>query len=141
MREGNDMTDRLPAADLRNMVGALRAERTEMLTFTRALSDGEWAAPSAAKGWRIADVVAHLGATARNMYTPGALRAALAPSLERANEEPVARRRDWSRARVMAEYEGASRRATTVLGASCGARPSTDCGFPSPNSAATPWAC
>jgi hypothetical protein len=131
MREGNDMTDRLPAADLRNMVGALRAERTEMLTFTRALSDGEWAAPSAAKGWRIADVVAHLGA----------LRAALAPSLERANEEPVARRRDWSRARVMAEYEGASRRATTVLGASCGARPSTDCGFPSPNSAATPWAC
>jgi uncharacterized protein (TIGR03083 family) len=109
------MTDRLPAADLRTMVAALRAERTEMLTFTSTLSDDEWAGPSAAKGWRIADVVAHIGATAGNMYSPGALRTAFAPSLEQANEDPVARRRDWSRARVMTEYERASRRATTIL--------------------------
>lgn len=60
------MTDRLPAADLQNIVAALRAERTEMLAFTSILSDEEWAAPSAAPGWRIADVVAHIGATARN---------------------------------------------------------------------------
>ena len=109
------MTDRLPAADLRNMVAALRAERTAMLDFTSTLSDDEWAAPSAAKGWRIADVVAHIGATARNFYTPAGLRTAFAPSLEQANEDPVARRRDWSRARIMAEYERASRRATTLL--------------------------
>ena len=65
------MSDRLPAADLRTMVAALRAERTELLTFTSALSGDEWAAPSAAKGWRIADVVAHIGATAGNMYDLG----------------------------------------------------------------------
>ncbi|RNG36077.1 maleylpyruvate isomerase N-terminal domain-containing protein [Streptomyces botrytidirepellens] len=64
------MTDRLPAADLRNIVAALRIERTEMLDFTSSLSDEEWAAPSAAAGWRIADIVAHIGATARNCYTP-----------------------------------------------------------------------
>ena len=55
------MTDRLPAADLPNMVAALRSERTEMLDFTRSLTDDEWRAPSAAAGWRIADVVGHIG--------------------------------------------------------------------------------
>ncbi|NIK58427.1 maleylpyruvate isomerase N-terminal domain-containing protein [Kribbella shirazensis] len=64
------MTDRLPAADLRNLTATLRGERTAMLDFTCTLGDDEWTAPSAAAGWRIADVVAHLGATARNFYTP-----------------------------------------------------------------------
>jgi uncharacterized protein (TIGR03083 family) len=109
------MTNRLPAADLRNMTAALRAERTEMLDFTNTLSDPEWTAPSAAAGWRIADVVAHIGATARGFYTPSGLRTSLAPSLEQFNEDPVARRRDWSRERVMGEYERASRRAATFL--------------------------
>ena len=75
------MTDRLPAAHLRNMTAALRAERTAMLDFTSSLSDDEWTAPSAAAGWRIADVVAHIGATARNFYTPAGLGSARAPSL------------------------------------------------------------
>lgn len=109
------MTDRLPAADLRNMVAALRTERTQMLDFANSLSDDEWAAPSAAKGWRIADVVAHIGATARNFYTPAGLRTVVAPSLEQLNEDPVDRRRAWSRAQVMAEYTRTSRRATTLL--------------------------
>lgn len=109
------MTERLPAADLHNMAAALRAERTQMLEFTTSLSDDEWTAPSAAAGWRIADVIAHIGATARNFYTPTGLRTSFAPSLERFNEDPVARRRNWSRARVMAEYQLASRRATTLL--------------------------
>ncbi len=114
-REEDDMTDRLPAADLPNMVAALRAERAEMLNFTSSLTDDEWTAPSAAAGWRIADVVAHIGATARNSYTPAGLRTSFAASLEQLNEDPVDRRRDWSRADVMAEYQRASRRATTLL--------------------------
>ena len=109
------MTDRLPGADLPNMVGALRAERAEMLNFTSSLTDEEWTAPSAAAGWRIADVAAHIGATARNFYTPAGLRTIFAASLEQLNEDPVDRRRDWSRADVMAEYQRASRRATTLL--------------------------
>ena len=76
-KEEDDMTDRLPAADLPNMVAALRAERAEMLNFTSSLTDDEWTAPSAAAGWRIADVVAHIGATARTFYTPAGLRTML----------------------------------------------------------------
>ncbi|WP_188193570.1 maleylpyruvate isomerase family mycothiol-dependent enzyme [Nonomuraea sp. SYSU D8015] len=109
------MTDRLPAADLPNMVAALRAERAEMVNFTSSLADDEWAAPSAAAGWRIADVVAHIGATARSFCTPPGLDMLLATSLEQLNEGPVARRRGWSRAQVMAEYTRATRRATTLL--------------------------
>ncbi|MFG2025718.1 maleylpyruvate isomerase family mycothiol-dependent enzyme [Streptomyces sp. NPDC048825] len=109
------MSKRLPPADLPNMVAALRAERAEMLDFTSGLTDDEWTAPSAAAGWRIADVVAHIGATARGVYTPAGLRTSLAASLEQANEDPVDRRRDWSRAKVMAEYQRAGRRATTLL--------------------------
>lgn len=109
------MTDRLPAADLQNMAAALRTDRTAMLDFASSLSDDEWTAPSAAAGWRIADVVAHIGATARNFYTPAGLRSARAPSLEQLNEDPVNRRRGWSRTQVMAEYQRATRRATTLL--------------------------
>lgn len=109
------MTDRLHAADLRNLVAALRAERAAMLEFTSSLSDEEWVAPSAAAGWRIADVVAHIGATARNCYTPPGLDTLRATSLEQLNEGPVDRRRGWSRAQVMAEYTRATRRATTLL--------------------------
>lgn len=87
------MSKRLPPADLHNLAAALRAERTEMLDFTSSLTDAEWTAPSAAAGWRIADVVAHVGATARNFYTPPSREALRATSLERLNEGPVDRRR------------------------------------------------
>ncbi|MFF8320967.1 maleylpyruvate isomerase family mycothiol-dependent enzyme [Streptomyces bobili] len=109
------MNKRLPPADLPNMAAALRAERAEMLDFTSSLTDDEWTAPSAAAGWRIGDVVAHIGATARSLYMPSGMRTMFAASLERANEDPVDRRRDWSRAKVMAEYRRAGRRATALL--------------------------
>ena len=109
------MSYRPPPPDLRNLVTALRAERTEMVGFIRSLGDEEWSAPSAADGWRIADVVGHIGATARSYYTPSGLRSVGAPSLEALNEDPVEMRRTWPRARVVAEYERASRRAITLL--------------------------
>jgi uncharacterized damage-inducible protein DinB len=86
------MTDRLPAIDLPNMVAALRSERTEMLDFTRSLTDEEWRAPSAAAGWSIADVVGHIAATAHNFYAPS-LEILRTKDLEASNEGPVERRR------------------------------------------------
>ena len=80
-----------------------------------ALTDEEWNAPSAAAGWRIADVVSHIGATARSTYTPSGLVVSLAKSLESVNEGPVEKRRSWGRARVMAEYNRATRRAIALL--------------------------
>ena len=82
------MTNRLPAADLPNMVAALRAERAEMLNFTSSLTDDEWTAPSAAAGWRIADVVAHIGATARNFYTPPGCARPWPPASNRSTKTP-----------------------------------------------------
>src|SRR5829696_4175855 len=86
------MTDRLPAIDLPNMVAALRSERTEMLDFTRSLTDDEWRAPSAAAGWSIADIVGHIAATAHNFYAPS-LEILRTKDLEASNEGPVERRR------------------------------------------------
>ena len=110
------MTDRLPAIDLRNMVAALRSERTEMLDFTRSLTDDEWRAPSAAAGWSIADVVGHIAATAHNFYAPS-LEILRTKDLEASNEGPVERRRSWTRERVMTEYEKSSRRAISLVNA------------------------
>jgi uncharacterized protein (TIGR03083 family) len=107
----------LPQPDLPNLVAALWKEREELLAFTQSLRDAEWFASSAAAGWRIADVVAHIGATARSFYTPTGLGSMRAPSLEKLNEAPVERRRDWPRARVIAEYERTSRRAANLLSA------------------------
>jgi uncharacterized damage-inducible protein DinB len=90
------MTDRLPAIDLPNMVAAFRSERTEMLDFTRSLTDDEWRAPSAAAGWSIADVVGHIAATAHNLYAPS-LEILRTKDLEASNECPVERRRSWTR--------------------------------------------
>ena len=110
------MTDRLPAIDLPNMVAALRTERTEMLDFTRSLTDDEWRAPSAAAGWSIADVVGHIAATAHNFYAPS-LEILRTKDLEASNECPVERRRSWTRERVMTEYEKSSRRAISLVNA------------------------
>jgi hypothetical protein len=79
------MSYRPPPPDLRNIATALKAERTAMVDFIRSLGDEEWSAPSAADGWRIADVVGHIGATARSFYTPSGLRSVGAPSLEALN--------------------------------------------------------
>ena len=110
------MTDRLPAIDLPNMVAALRSERTEMLDFTRSLTDDEWRAPSAAAGWSIADIVGHIAATAHNFYAPS-LEILRTKDLEASNEGPVERRRSWTRERVMTEYEKSSRRAISLVNA------------------------
>ena len=132
------MTDRLPAADLPNMLAALRAERAEMLNFASSLTDDEWTAPSAAAGWRIADVVAHIGATAKNFYTPAGVHTMFAASLEQVNHGPVDKRRNWSRAQVMTEYQRTTRRATTLLDV-IRRTPATRARVPLANSVATPW--
>ncbi|GAA2425320.1 hypothetical protein [Streptomyces coeruleofuscus] len=108
------MSNRLPAADLPNMVAALRAERAEMLKLHRQSHRRPMNRAQRRSRMRIADVVAHIGATARSFYIPAGLRTSFAASLEQVNEGPVGRRRDRSRADVMAEYRRASRRATTL---------------------------
>ena len=96
---------------------ALRREHAEIVRFCRELGDDEWRAPSAAPGWRVQDVVAHLGGSAKAIFTPTSLKLLASNDIERTNDELVARRRDWAPARILAEFEQWGRRLATLAGA------------------------
>ncbi|OFB44774.1 hypothetical protein BA059_02315 [Mycolicibacterium sp. (ex Dasyatis americana)] len=99
-------------------VAAFRRERSELLSFCRELSESQWHADSAAAGWRVQDVVAHLGASCRALFTPAALTLMTTRDIERANDIPVDSRRDWPWRRVLAEYErwsGHTARAASLI--------------------------
>ena len=86
-------------------VGALQRERSELLTFCRDLSDADWQTQSAATGWRVQDVVAHMGSAYHAMFGAAALELMRSNDIERSNDVLVDRRRDWPPSRVMSEYE------------------------------------
>jgi uncharacterized protein (TIGR03083 family) len=86
-------------------VGALRRERSELLRLCRDLSVADWQTPSAADGWRVQDVVAHMGSAYRALFGPAALELVRSNDIERTNDVLVDRRRDWPPSRVLAEYE------------------------------------
>jgi uncharacterized protein (TIGR03083 family) len=86
-------------------VGALRRERSELLAFCRDLSDADWQTQTAATGWRVQDVVAHMGSAYHALFRAAALELMRSNDIERSNDVLVDRRRDWPPSRVMAEYE------------------------------------
>jgi uncharacterized protein (TIGR03083 family) len=93
---------------------ALRREHAEIVRFCRQLGDEEWRAPSAAPGWRVQDVVAHLGGSCHAIFTPTSLKLLSSKDIERTNDVLVARRRDWEPARVLGEFERWGRRLATL---------------------------
>ncbi|UVO11968.1 maleylpyruvate isomerase N-terminal domain-containing protein [Mycobacterium sp. SVM_VP21] len=86
-------------------VAAFSRERSAVLSFCSGLSEAQWHADSAAAGWRVRDVVAHLGASCKTLFTPAAITVLTTRDIERANDRPVDSRRDWSVHRVLAEYD------------------------------------
>lgn len=86
-------------------VGALRRERSELLMLCRDLSDADWQTQSAAAGWRVKDVVAHMGSAYRALFGTTALELMRSNDIERTNDVLVEQRRDWQPSRVIAEYE------------------------------------
>jgi uncharacterized protein (TIGR03083 family) len=97
-------------------IGALRCERTELLNLCHELSDDEWKTDSAARGWRVQDVVAHIGSACHMLFTPAALKMMRSADIERSNDLPVDQRRGWPPARTLAEYERWSKRLLRVAG-------------------------
>jgi hypothetical protein len=61
---------------------ALRAEAAAMSAFIGTLTESEWAAPSKAPGWRVQDVIAHLGAGCHGFFQPSWIAAWLAPTVQ-----------------------------------------------------------
>ncbi len=86
-----------------------------MLTLCRALDDNEWQKPSAAEGWRIQDVVAHMGSVCHALFTPAAMKILRSSQIERTNDDFVDDRRNWTPAQTLAEYERWSGRGIGVV--------------------------
>jgi uncharacterized protein (TIGR03083 family) len=81
--------------------------RAQVDTVLDSLTDQEWLAPSACPGWRVRDLIAHLGASARAPIDPlpePPNAPALPDNRERQHDVMVDRRRDWSVAQVLDEY-------------------------------------
>ncbi|MGW6117946.1 maleylpyruvate isomerase family mycothiol-dependent enzyme [Nocardia sp. NPDC055165] len=95
-------------------LAALRRERHELLLFIGSLGPSDWQLPSTADGWRIQDVVAHMGSACRALFSPAAMNVMRGNDIEHANEILVAQRSEWSASEVLAEYERWSRRAITT---------------------------
>ena len=83
---------------------AFGAERAQMLAFCDGLGPAEWRMNSMAPGWRLQDVVAHLGSECHALFSPSAAKLMRGNDIERVNDVLVAARDDWSSADVFAEY-------------------------------------
>ena len=82
----------------------------ELLRFCRDLDDQEWRTDSHAPGWRVQDVLAHMGSGCKAVFTPALLKLVTSGDIEETNEIFVAQRRDWAASRVLTEYERWSKR-------------------------------
>lgn len=88
-------------------VHAATAFHGMLAELAAGLSDSEWLAASACPGWRVRDVYAHLGATARNAVDPIPLpeeRLPLPSVRERQHDVHVDIRRSWSIDEVRREF-------------------------------------
>lgn len=87
-----------------------------MLSYCSDLDERDWEAESCASGWRVKDVVAHLGASCRVLASPKALGVLRSKDSEAYNEILVDERRTWPAARVLAEFERWSKVTIVVMG-------------------------
>lgn len=87
-------------------VAALTTFQTRLLDVARSLDEREWHAASASPGWRVRDVIAHLGVGARSIIDPLPLPdgAVLPENRERQHDMNVALRYDWTTDEVLDEF-------------------------------------
>lgn len=85
-------------------VPALHNESAHVLALLDSLTDAEWAAPSGCTGWRVQDVVAHMGAVFRSICGDTSIPADPTGDAEKSAELAVAPRKGWTPAEVAAEY-------------------------------------
>ena len=83
---------------------ALKAQRRDVLDYCADLTDEQWTTPSRAAGWRVRDVIAHMGASCRVLFSPKMIHLLRTEDLERDNDQMVDHRRSWPTSRVLAEF-------------------------------------
>jgi uncharacterized protein (TIGR03083 family) len=87
-----------------NRVQALRTQRLLVLDYCAGLSDDDWTAPSQAAGWRVRDVIAHMGGTCRGLFSRHAVTLIFSDDTEQTNEDLLAPRRAWPTDRILDEF-------------------------------------
>lgn len=85
-------------------IAALQAESDRVTRLIDGLGPEEWAAPSGCAGWRVQDVVAHMGAVFRAICGDPSIPSDPSGDAEKSAELAVAPRKEWSPAEVRAEY-------------------------------------
>lgn len=101
--------------DRTKRLAALRRERAQLVAYLKTLNGDEWEAPSAAEGWSVRDVVAHLGATTLSLLGPGMRQVLTADSAEAFNDTAVDKRRGWPLEKVLGEFVRTSALASHML--------------------------
>lgn len=96
-------------------IAALGRERDAVYDFCKNLTPAEWDAPSRAAGWRVRDVVAHMGASAHAFFTPGLVTVMRTKQIERLNDADVQARADRPPAVLLDEYMVWTGRAGSLL--------------------------
>jgi uncharacterized protein (TIGR03083 family) len=85
-------------------IDGLQREHQRALELIGTLTPEEWAAASGCEGWRVQDVVQHMGATFHSIADPSTIEGGTSQDVEENAEVPVQARRDWSTDQVVAEY-------------------------------------
>ena len=98
-------------------IEGVRVLQRDVLQVIQSLSDEEWRQPSNCAGWRVQDVVAHMGSNFHATVEPPDAAPPPGPAIlaEEAMELLVEPRRSWSPAQVLEEYEEFAPKALAVL--------------------------
>ena len=106
----------MPSRPEPDRTAALRDERSDLLRFCADLTDSEWFAASAAPGWQVKDVLAHIGAGCHSLFTPAAIALLRSKDIERTNDVMVDARRSWASSAVLDEFTRWSARVVRLAG-------------------------
>jgi uncharacterized protein (TIGR03083 family) len=99
-----------------NAIDGLTADRAELLKLCADMTEADWAAESGCRGWRVQDVVSHMGALFWLVVDRTKLPDIGDLPTERAQDVYVDHRRSLSAQEVLADYESVSAAALPVLG-------------------------
>ncbi len=103
-----------------NAIDGLEADRAELLKVCADLTEADWAAESGCRGWRVQDVVSHMGALFWLVVDRSKLPDIGDRPTERAQDAYVDHRRSMSAQEILADYESVSAAALPILGSLIG---------------------
>lgn len=89
----------------RNGLAAARSSNAQLAGIVALVTDDQWEWPSACAGWRLIDVMAHLGALAYEAVRPPDPDPSWPKIRERYHDLRVDQRRGWSHAEVIDEWQ------------------------------------